>query len=148
MSAVVARIPRAIGLGGDRRRLVAVAALGVLGLTVAVTPWFSLGDYTPNGWDATWWGRGALAASLAGIVALRIHRDRAAAVLAGLALACVAVRAIAPPDFGFAFDGLDVPVARAWGLWVALGAGVVALAASLWLVSAAREGGEIGHAAP
>jgi hypothetical protein len=33
------------------------------------------------------------------------------------------------PDFGFGFDGLDVPVERRWGLFVALVGAVVAAAA-------------------
>jgi hypothetical protein len=46
-------------------------------------------------------------------------------------VACVAFRAIVTPDFGFSFDGLEVPVERRWGLWLALAAGVVALCASV-----------------
>ena len=114
-------------------RSAALAALALLGLATVLVPWFTLDTYTPNGWDATWWARGALAAAIAAIVALRIRRDREAAVLAALALACVAVRAIVPPDFGLAFDGLDVPTERVWGLWVALAAAAAALAATLRL---------------
>jgi hypothetical protein len=120
-------------------RYAALAALAILGLAVVLAPWFELDTYTPNGWDATWWARGALAAAVAAIVALRIGRDRAAAALAALALACVAVRAIVPPDFGLAFDGLDVPTERSWGLWVALGAAAAGLAAALGLART-REG--------
>jgi hypothetical protein len=112
-------------------RRLALGACGVLALAVALTPWYALDDYVPNGWDATWWARGALVAVLVGALALRFRRRREAVVLIAVALACVAFRAIATPDFGFAFDGLDVPVQRRWGLWLALAAGVVALGASL-----------------
>jgi hypothetical protein len=109
---------------------VGMGALGVLGLSILLTPWFAMDDYTPNGWDATWWARIALIAAIAGIVLMRIGRTCEAAAAAVLALACVAVRAIAVPDFGFGFDGLDVPVDRSWGLWIALAAGVIAVAAT------------------
>jgi hypothetical protein len=119
---------------GLARRLprpsLAVVACGVLGLAVVLTPWFALDEYVPNGWDATWWARAAAILALLAIVALRLGRDRIALALIAAALACVAVRVIAPPDFGFGFDGLDVPTERRWGLWVALGAGVVALLAA------------------
>ena len=114
-------------------RHAALAALALLGLATVLVPWFSLDTYTPNGWDATWWARGALAAAIAAIVALRVRRDREASVLAALALVCVAFRAIVPPDFGLAFDGLDVPTERDWGLWLALAAAAAALAATLRL---------------
>jgi hypothetical protein len=110
---------------------IAIGGCGVLALSVVLTPWYALGDYVPNGWDATWWARGALVAALAGALALRLGRDREAVVLIAVALACVVVRVIFVPDFGFGFDGLDVPVERRWGLWVALAAAVVALAAAV-----------------
>ena len=53
-----------------------------------------------------------------------------ATAVAAVALACVAVRVITPPDFGFGFDGLTVPVERRIGCWVALGASSLALLAS------------------
>jgi hypothetical protein len=113
-----------------RARRIALAGCAVLALAVVVTPWYALDDYVPNGWDATWWARVALVAALAAAVALRLgHRNVALGLLAA-ALACIAFRAISPPDFGFSFDGLDVPVERRWGLWLALAAGVVALGAS------------------
>ena len=120
-------------------RHAALAALAVLGLAVVLAPWFTLDTYTANGWDATWWARAALAAAVVAIVALRIRRDREAAALATVALACVALRAVVPPDFGLAFDGLDVPTERSWGLWVALGAALLGLAAAVRL---ARGGGD------
>ena len=119
-------------------RHAALAALAVLGLAVVLTPWFTLSEYEPNGWDATWFARGALAAAIAAIVALRIGRDREAAILAGLALACVAFRAIVPPDFGLGFDGLDVPTERSWGLWLALAAALLGLVAVIRLVRGGR----------
>jgi hypothetical protein len=110
---------------------VALGACAVLALAVVLTPWYALDDYVPNGWDATWWARIALIAALAAAVGLRTGHRREAIALLAVALACVAFRAIAPPDFGFSFDGLEVPVERRWGLWLALAAGVVALVASL-----------------
>jgi hypothetical protein len=104
----------------------------VLALSVVLTPWYALGDYIPNGWDATWWARIALLAALAGTLALRFGRRREAIALIAVALACVALRAIVVPDFGFAFDGLKVPVERRWGIWVALAAGAVALVAAAY----------------
>ncbi len=112
-------------------RQAAIAGCAVLALAVVLTPWYALDDYVPNGWDATWWARGALVAALAGALALRFGRRREAVVLIAVALACVVFRAIVAPDFGFGFGGLDVPVQRRWGLWLALAAGIVALAASL-----------------
>jgi peptidoglycan/LPS O-acetylase OafA/YrhL len=113
-------------------RNVALAACAILALAVVLTPWYALDDYVPNGWDATWWARAALVAVLGGALALRLGRRREAVVLIAVALACVVFRAIVTPDFGFAFDGLHVPVGRRFGLWVALAAGVVALAAALY----------------
>jgi hypothetical protein len=133
-------------LRGVGLRDVAVTALGVLALAVVLTPWYALDDYTPNGWDATWWARIALVAALAAIVALRLGRAREAALLAALALACVAFRTIVVPDFGFGFDGLEVPVERRFGLWVALAAAGVATASAVrlvggWRSASARPGG-------
>ena len=112
-------------------RNVALGACGVLALAVVLTPWYALDDYVPNGWDATWWARAALVAALVAALALRFGRRTEAIAFAAVALACVIFRVIAVPDFGFAFNGLDVPVERRWGLWLALAAGVVALGASL-----------------
>jgi hypothetical protein len=114
-----------------RFRNLALGGCAVLALAVVLTPWYALDDYVPNGWDATWWARVALVAALAAALALRLGRRREAIVLIAVALACVAFRAIVPPDFGFGFDGLDVPVERRWGLWLALAAGIVALVAGL-----------------
>jgi uncharacterized membrane protein (UPF0136 family) len=127
--ALAARIPRPS---------LAIAACAVVALAVVLTPWFALDDYVPNGWDATWWARAAAIAALLAIVALRLERRRIAALLILAALACVVVRVIAPPDFGFGFDGLDVPTERRWGIWVALVAAVVALVASAARLRAAR----------
>jgi hypothetical protein len=112
------------------RRYVALGACAVLALAVVLTPWYALDDYVPNGWDATWWARVALVAALAAALALRFGRRREALVLIAAALACVVFRAIVPPDFGLSFSGLDVPVERRWGLWLALASAVVALIAA------------------
>jgi hypothetical protein len=112
-------------------RNVALGGCALLALAVVLSPWYALDDYVPNGWDATWWARIALVAALAAAVALRLGHRREAIGLLAVALACVVFRAIVPPDFGFSFDGLDVPVERRWGLWLALVAGIIALGASL-----------------
>jgi hypothetical protein len=109
---------------------IALGACGVLALSVVLTPWYALDDYVPNGWDATWWARGALVAALLGALALQFGRRREAVGLIAIAFACVLFRVIAVPDFGLGFDGLHVPVERRWGLWVALAAAVVALIAA------------------
>ena len=116
-----------------RVRVLAIAANAVLALSVALLPWYALDAYEPNGWDATWWARAAAAAALAGIVLLRLGQDRPAVAAAALALAFVAFRVASPPDFGFGFDGLKVPVERLAGCWVALASAVLALVASLRL---------------
>jgi hypothetical protein len=112
---------------------VAIAASAVLALSVAFLPWYALESYEPNGWDATWWARGAAAAAIVTIVLLRFRLYAAAAPAAAVGLACVAVRVISPPDFGFGFDGLTVPVERRIGSWVALASSSLALLASLLL---------------
>jgi peptidoglycan/LPS O-acetylase OafA/YrhL len=119
-------------------RRVAIAGCALLALAVALAPWFQLGDYRPDGWDATWWARLAALAAAAAIVAVRSDRPRAAVALTAAGLACVAFRAIAPPDFGFAFDGLHVPVERCWGLWVALAGAAIAVAGSALTAASAR----------
>ena len=141
MSALVSRLrPRAIHVE-DRTRAIALAAAALVALSVALTPWYALDEYVPNGWDATSWARAAALAALAAAAALRFGRDREAAVLAAAALVCVAFRTAVLPDFGFAFDGLAVPVERRWGLYVALAAAIVALAASARIASRRRNYG-------
>jgi ABC-type branched-subunit amino acid transport system permease subunit len=120
-------------------RRAAIGASAVLALSVALLPWFALDSYEPNGWDATWWARAALAAALMNIVLLRVSRDHAAVAAAALALAFTAVRVAAPPDFGFGFDGLKVPVERQAGCWVALAASLLALLASARLARSRSE---------
>ena len=131
MSALVSRLPRPRRIQVEDRTLaIAIASCALTALAAVLTPWYALDDYRPNGWDATWWGRGTAIAALLAIVALRLQRAREAFALAAVALACVAFRTILPPDFGFGFDGLDVPVERRWGLFVALGAAIVATAST------------------
>src|SRR5438876_3418645 len=106
-----------------------MAATAGVAVSVFVGPWFALYRYTPNGWHATWWAR--LALLLAAINLVLMAADlfgRAQVALAALTVAAVALRVVWPPDFGFAFDGLRVPVARRPGVWVALGLALVALA--------------------
>ena len=108
-----------------------LAASAVLALSVLVLPWYELDGYVTNGWDATWLARAALALALVNIVIARTGGGaRAAAGVAVAALALVAVRVAVPPDFGFDFDGLDVPVERQPGCWAALAGALLAAAAA------------------
>ena len=113
-----------------RLRVLGIAASAVTGLATVLLPWYELDAYRPNGWDATWWARGAAAAAMATIIALRLHRYRLATFIAALSAAAIAYRVAQPPDFGLAFDGLTVPVRRQAGCWVALGSSLLALLAS------------------
>jgi hypothetical protein len=116
------RVARATGL-------VASAALA---LSIVLLPWYALDDYVPNGWDATFWARAALVLAVANLVLLRLRPGSAGSVaLTAAALALVAARVALPPDFGFDFDGLDVPVERRIGAWTGLLAAAAALAAAL-----------------
>jgi len=92
------------------------AAFGLTGLAVVLLPWYRLDDYTPNGWDATWWARLALLAAVAGLALAPFAAERLRLAMAAVAVAAIAFRLAFPPDFGFAFDGLDVPTERAVGL--------------------------------
>ena len=100
--------------------------LAATGIAIALLPFFKLDDYTPNGWDASWWIRLALIASLIGLV---VERLRLAA--AAIAVATIALRLAVPPDFGLDYDGLNVPTERAFGVYVALAAAITALLAEL-----------------
>lgn len=102
----------------------------VLALLVVMLPWYRLGPYEPTGWEATWWLRGALAAALVSMVALRVGRARVATAAALTAAVCIAVRVAAPPEFGFGFDGLKVPVHRELACWVGLALSLLALLGS------------------
>jgi hypothetical protein len=104
------------------------AGFAITALAVVLLPWYRLDDYTPNGWDATWWARLALLAAVVGLATG--HDERLAKVrLAAAAIAVLAVgwRLAVPPDFGFGFDGLDVPTERRLGAPVALAAALLAL---------------------
>lgn len=111
-------------------RPVALAASAALALSILLLPWYALGDYVPNGWDASAWLRVALVLAALNLIVARRGRP-GSATLAAAALALVAIRVALPPDFGFDFDGLDVPVERRAGAWVGLAAAAVALAAAL-----------------
>ena len=115
------------------RRRLATAAFAVLALSTVVLPWYALDDYVPNGIDATAWAQAALGLALAALVVLRLERTPplVLSALALAALACVLVRLIWPPDFGFGFDGLVVPVARRAGVWVAFGAALTGAGVAL-----------------
>jgi hypothetical protein len=113
-----------------RWKTLALPANAVTAIAALFLPWFALDAYEPTGWDATWWARVAVAAAVASMIALRLDRYRPAAVIAAVSVAAVAWRVIIPPDFGFAFDGLKVPVERQVGCWVALGSSLLALLAS------------------
>ena len=121
-------------------RKAATAASAVVALSAVLLPWYALDAYEPNGWHATDWARAATAAAIVTIVLLRFGLYWAATLTAAVALACVAYRVIEPPDFGFAFDGLSVPVERRIGCWTALASSLVAVLATLrlaWPSSAA-----------
>lgn len=107
-----------------------MAANAALALSIVLLPWYALGDYVPNGWDATAWLRVALVLAALNLVALR-GGGAGSAALALPALVLVAARVALPPDFGFDFDGLDVPVERRAGAWVGLAAAVAAAAVAL-----------------
>jgi hypothetical protein len=111
-------------------RRIALGSSAVLALSVVLLPWYELDAYKPNGWDATWWAKAALAAALVNLVALRTGRIGIATLAALIAAVCVAVRVAAVPDWGFGFDGLTVGTHRQVGLWVALLASLLALLAS------------------
>jgi hypothetical protein len=111
-------------------RAAAGVGSGLLALSIVLLPWYALGDYVPNGWDATAWLRAALVLAALNLVAVR-GGGTGSAALAVAALVLVAGRVALPPDFGFDFDGLDVPVERRAGAWIGLTAAVVALAAAL-----------------
>jgi peptidoglycan/LPS O-acetylase OafA/YrhL len=114
------------------RLSLARAGFALAALAIVLPPWFALDDYVPNGWDATWFARIALFACLAGVAltSLQLY-PRARAALAALAVAAVAFRLAAPPDFGFGFDGLEVPTERRVGPWAALAALALALLSEL-----------------
>ena len=106
-------------------------------LATVLLPWFRLDDYTPNGWDATAWGKVALIAALLGLALS--HAERAGpvrAALAAIAVLAIALRLAVPPDFGFAFDGLDVPTERRIGAPVALATALLALVAETFRLRA------------
>ena len=126
MSRLTAWLPRS---AASRWKALALAANAVTALAGLFLPWFALDAYEPTGWDATWWARVAVAAAVASMIALRLERYRPAAFIAAVSVAAIAWRVIVPPDFGFAFDGLTVPVERQAGCWVALGSSLLALLA-------------------
>ena len=115
-----------------------MAASAVLALSVVLLPWYALDAYEPNGWDATWWARAAAAAAIVTIALLRFGLYKTATAVALVAFACVGVRVISPPDFGFGFDGLSVPVERRFGCWVALASSLLALSTSARLAWSSR----------
>ena len=102
------------------------AAFALTGLAIVLLPWYELDDYTPNGWDASWWIRLALLAVVVGLVATE---PSVRVGLAAVAVAAIGFRLAVPPDFGFDYDGLDVPTERAFGAWVALATALGALLA-------------------
>jgi hypothetical protein len=106
-----------------------LAANAALALAVVLLPWCELDGYAPNGWDATDWARAALVLAVAHLAALRLGL-RVPPASAAAALAAVGFRVVFPPDFGLDLDGLDVPVERRAGSWLALAAAAAALAAA------------------
>jgi hypothetical protein len=121
-----------------RLALAALATFAVTALAAVLLPWYALDAYRPNGWDATWFARAAALVAVAGMVAVRLERPRVATAIAAAAVALIAYRVAVPPDFGFGFDGLTVPVERLAGCWVALGSSLLALLASARLALSGR----------
>ena len=113
-----------------RWRALALGASAVLALSIVLLPWYALDSYVPNGWDASFWARVALVLAALNLVTLRAGGS-GSVPLTALALVLVAYRVAFPPDFGFDFDGLDVPVGRRAGAWIGLAAAGAALAAAL-----------------
>lgn len=110
----------------------ALASSGLLAASILLLPWYRLGAYEPNGWDATFWLRVALVLAVLNLVSVRAVEAHSGSVpLAAAALALVALRVLLPPDFGFDFDGLHVPVERRVGAWVGLAAAAAAVAAGV-----------------
>jgi hypothetical protein len=68
----------------------------------------------------------------------RLRAARLRAALAAVAAAAIAFRLAVPPDFGFAFDGLEVPTERRVGAPLALAGALLALGAELALERRAR----------
>ena len=131
---MTAAAPGAGGRPAAASRLLAPAALTaavVLSLDALLVPWYALGEYRPTGWEATWWARLAVPCALAVMLLVRTgRRGRAAFALSALAAGAVAFRLALPPDFGFDFAGLDVPVERLAGPWIGLAAALVMVAAT------------------
>lgn len=117
------------------RDALALIAAVVLVAAILLLRWYSLGEYHPTGWGASFWLRAAVILTLTALAARRfgLIDGRALAGAALLALAMVAFRIAFPPDFGFDFDGLEVPVSRSVGAWVGLGA------AAAFALAAVRE---------
>jgi hypothetical protein len=114
------------------RRTVAFAATLGVAVSIFVTPWFALYRYEPNGWHATWWARLALLLAVANLALMALDLIPPLRItIAALTFIAISFRLIWPPDFGLAFDGLDVPTARRAGVWIALILSLVALGAEL-----------------
>jgi peptidoglycan/LPS O-acetylase OafA/YrhL len=104
----------------------------VTALAVLLAPWYRLDDYVPNGWDASWWVRLAFVAALAGLALASTNvNPQARIMLAVVAVGAIAFRLAIPPDFGFAFDGLDVPTERRVGAPLGLAGALLVLVAEL-----------------
>ncbi len=113
-------------------RDLARAGFALSALATVLLPWYALDDYTPNGWDATAWGKVVLVAAVLGLALVSADAaPRARAALAGVMVLAIAYRLALPPDFGFAFDDLDVPTERRVGAPLALAAALLALLAEL-----------------
>ena len=122
-------------------RHLARAGFALTALATVLLPWYRLDDYVPNGWDATAWGKVALLAAIAGLALASVEEAASARIaLAALAVAAIAFRLAVPPDFGFAFDGLDVPTELRPGALVALLGALLALVAELLQERRARTG--------
>jgi hypothetical protein len=111
-----------------RCRPVLVAVYLVLAGSVAALPWYALDVYVATGWEGTAWARAVLVLALGSAgLALAGAPSRVLTPCALGILAIVSCRVIVPPDFGFGFAGLAVPVERRAGCWVALAAATLAV---------------------
>jgi hypothetical protein len=98
---------------------------GLLAAAVLSLPWYALDDYVATGWEGTAWLRAVVVLALLNVVLASRGAGPLLVASSLLALGLVAFRVIVPPDFGFGFDGLVVPVERRAGCWAGL---VLALA--------------------
>lgn len=121
-----------------------VAAALLLFAVVVGQDWYRLAPYEPSGWDASDVLKFAAVCALVevalGVLVFLGFMPRhlvvpALRILATLALAAVAFRLAAPPDFGLDLGRVEVDTERLAGAWLGLGTAAVGAVAA-WLSSA------------